>query len=64
MTPLTFTVDESTSLSQAASLMAYQQVHRAVVVSEDGMVIGMVSAIDILRWLGQRDGYLSDREET
>jgi CBS domain-containing protein len=58
MTPVAFTVEVSTSVSQAAALMAYQQVHRVPVVSESGEVVGMLAALDILRWLGEEDGYL------
>lgn len=58
MTPVAFTVDEDTSISQAAALMAYQQVHRVPVVSAQGKVVGVLSSMDILRWLGQEDGYL------
>ncbi|MCB9556453.1 MAG: CBS domain-containing protein [Deltaproteobacteria bacterium] len=58
MTPVAFTVDTDTSLSQAAALMAYQAVHRVPVVDNEGRVVGILSALDILRWLGEEDGYL------
>jgi CBS domain-containing protein len=58
MTPLAFTLYEHSPLSQAAALMAYEGVHRVPVVSTDGRVIGVLSSLDVMRWLAQHDGYL------
>ena len=58
MTPLAFTVAENAPVSLAGALMAYEGVHHLPVVSNLGDVLGMVSAIDVLRWLAGRDGYL------
>jgi CBS domain-containing protein len=58
MTPLVFSVDEAATLSQASALMAFEGVHRLPVVSPDGHVVGILSALDVLRWLGRTDGYL------
>ncbi|HLU67570.1 MAG TPA: CBS domain-containing protein [Kofleriaceae bacterium] len=58
MMPLAFTLPEHASVSQAAALMAFEGVHRVPVVSEDGAVVGILSSLDILRWLARWDGYL------
>jgi CBS domain-containing protein len=58
MTPLAFTLHESTPLSQAAALMAYEGVHRVPVVSDDGRVVGVLSSLDVTRWLAEHHGYI------
>ena len=58
MTPLTFKLYEHAALSQAAALMAYEGVHRVPVVSEQGRVVGILSSLDVMRWLALNDGYL------
>lgn len=57
MTPFTLAMREHSSIARAAAMMAYEHVHRVVVVAPDGRVIGIVSTIDVLRWLARRDGY-------
>jgi len=58
MTPLTFKLREHAALSQAAALMAYEGVHRVPVVSDEGRVVGILSSIDVMRWLALDGGYL------
>lgn len=59
MMPLTFCLRYSERLSTAAALMAHEGVHRIVVVSETGgEVVGVLSALDVLRWTARRYGYL------
>ncbi len=58
MTPLTFTLPVGTPLARAAALMAFEGVHRLVVVDAAGKVVGVLSAIDILRWTARRAGYV------
>jgi CBS domain-containing protein len=57
MTPVTLAMPEHASIARASALMAYEGVHRVVVVDVSGAVIGLVSPIDVLRWLAQKDGY-------
>ena len=38
--------------------MAYEGVHRLPVVSDDGRVVGLVSSIDVLAWMGRHSGYV------
>lgn len=58
MMPIAFTLRENASIAQAAALMAYEGVHRIPVVSSSGDVVGLVSSLDVLRWVGQASGYL------
>ena len=51
---LTLRGDES--LAHAALLMARNGVHRVVVVCDEGKVIGILSSLDILRWLAEGEG--------
>jgi CBS domain-containing protein len=58
MMPVTFVLPENARVSRAAALMALEGVHRIPVVSQDGHVTGIVSALDVLRWLALSSGYL------
>jgi CBS domain-containing protein len=58
MMPIAFTLPESASLSHAAALMAYENIHRVPVVAADGTVVGIVSSIDVVRWVAEQDGYV------
>ncbi len=57
MMPLAFSLREDTPIARAAALLAFEGVHRAPVVSSRGKVVGIVSALDLLRWLAEQDGY-------
>jgi len=61
MMPMAFTLPEHASVAQAAALMAYEGVHRLPVLDTAGAVIGIVSALDIARWVARHDGYLTRR---
>lgn len=63
MRPIAFTVEETTPISQVAALMALEHVHRLPVVGPSGSMTGLASAIDVLRWLAEREGYLMPRRE-
>jgi CBS domain-containing protein len=52
MMPVVFTLPAEAPIGQAAALMAYEGVHRVVVVDQRGCVTGIVSSLDIARWLG------------
>ncbi|XXT25141.1 CBS domain-containing protein [Sorangium sp. So ce429] len=58
MTPVVLHLHESASIRQAASLMAYEGVHRLAVTSDDGKLVGILSSLDVLRWFGRSCGYL------
>jgi CBS domain-containing protein len=58
MKPVPFTLRETAPITQVAALMAYQGAQRLPVVSNEDVVVGIVSATDLLRWLARADGYL------
>jgi len=58
MQPISFSLPQNETLSRAAALMAFEGVHRILVLAPDGKVAGLVSSLDILRWLARRDGYV------
>jgi len=57
MTCAAFTVSERAPVAQAVMLMASKGVHRVPVVSDDGKVAGMITSIDVLRWLARQQGH-------
>jgi CBS domain-containing protein len=63
MTPIAFTMPTGAPISQAAALMAFESIHRLPIVDEDGVVVGIVSSIDVLRWIATREGYLLSRRD-
>jgi CBS domain-containing protein len=60
MTPMAVTVSETSSIAEASAMMALEGVHRLPVVNNalQGKVVGVVSALDVLRWYARRCGYL------
>ncbi len=57
MTPLSTVVFEETSLADAAALIAHRRIHPLPVLDEQGQVAGILSSIDVLRWLARNDGH-------
>jgi CBS domain-containing protein len=57
MMPIVITLEESAPIALAAALMAAEGVHRVPIVGTGGTVVGIVSALDVLRWLAHQDGY-------
>jgi CBS-domain-containing membrane protein len=62
MMTMVFTLPADAPIAKAAALMAYEGVHRIVVVDERRCVVGVLSALDIARWLGSSAGYSVGRE--
>jgi CheY-like chemotaxis protein/predicted transcriptional regulator len=58
MMPFVFTLAASASIARAAALMAYEGVGRVVVVEPDGQLAGIVSSVDVMRWLARAEGYV------
>ena len=52
------TLAEGASVSEAAALLAFEGLQRAAVVSRDGRVVGVVTPLDLIRWLVGQDGLL------
>ena len=63
MSHVVFALHGDADLSRAAALMAYERVHHVVVTTADGRALGIVSALDILRWLAQANGYVCPRAD-
>jgi len=51
MTPSVFSIREDARVCDAAREMAKRRVHRLPVVSRSGAVVGVVSALDVTRWM-------------
>ena len=64
MTPLALSMPADATVGRAAALMAFEGVHRVPVTDAGGCVVGLLSSLDVLRWLGRCAGYmLPDRSE-
>jgi CBS domain-containing protein len=57
MLPLSLTVTPATPVSKVAALMAWEGVHRLPVCGPAGEVIGIVSSLDIARWVATVAGH-------
>ena len=58
MVPVALTLEPHATVAQAAALMASEGVHHLLVANSAGKVIGIVSSLDIVRWLARNDGLL------
>jgi CheY-like chemotaxis protein len=63
MMPFVFALPAHASLARAAALMAVEGIHRVVVVDADGCFVGVVSSIDVMRWVARAAGYLARDED-
>ena len=52
MVPYVLAVDSQANLALATSLMAYEGVQRVLVLGADKQLVGMITTLDVLRWLG------------
>ena len=59
MTPVVFSLREDATIERAAALMAFEGVHRILVVSRDGIVVGIITPLDVARAMAARGGYPS-----
>jgi CBS-domain-containing membrane protein len=60
MMPLALSLDDRATVAQAAMMMVMEDLHHVMVVSQAKSLIGIVSAKDIVRWLVQNDGLVSE----
>ncbi len=51
MTPFLVTVEEETPIREVASRMAKFAIHRLIVVDADQQIRGIVTSLDVLRWV-------------
>lgn len=57
MMPAVYTLHPDSTIAEAAALMAYEGVHRLPIIDDEGRVIGLVSTLDITRWVAQSAGF-------
>lgn len=55
------TVPSSLPVARASAMMSFEGVHHLAVVDREGAASGVLSSLDVLRWLGQRAGMLIPR---
>ena len=59
MMPLAITLNLNATIAHAAAVMSLEDFHHVMVVGGDGTLRGIVSTMDICRWLARNDGFLS-----
>ena len=63
MMPLAFTLGEHATIADAATMMAVEDVHRIPVVRHDGVIVGIISSLDLARWIAQCVGTIPPRAQ-
>lgn len=58
MMPLALTLGTHASIAHAATMMAIEDIHHLPIVDDVTGVVGVVSSLDVVRWLAANDGYL------
>lgn len=61
MVPYLLAAQDTSPISLAAALMAYEGVHRLLVLDQHNAMVGIVSSLDVLRWLAQLSGFCMER---
>jgi CBS domain-containing protein len=59
MMPLAITLDEHATVAHVAAMMAVEDFHHVAIVSDAGALIGVVSTMDVVRWLATNDGIIA-----
>jgi CBS domain-containing protein len=62
MTALAVSLPADASMARAASVMAKEGIHRAVVHNQSGHVIGMLTSLDVVRWVAEHKQLVSPDE--
>lgn len=57
MMPLAITLNTHATIAHAAAMMALEDFHHLMVVGSDHALVGIVSTMDIVRWLARNDGF-------
>jgi len=57
MMPLAITLADHASVAHAAALMTTENIHHVAIVDGEGRLVGMVSSMDVVRWLARNDGF-------
>jgi CBS domain-containing protein len=55
MMPLAITLDEHATVAHVAAMMSVEGVHHVPIVAAGGALIGVVSTMDVMRWLTDND---------
>lgn len=55
MMPMALTLDERSTVGDAASMMTCEDMHHVLVVSASGTLVGVVSTKDIVTWLARSE---------
>jgi CBS domain-containing protein len=63
MLPLAFSLDERATVAQAAAMMAAEDLHHVPIVSARGRLVGLVSSLDVVRWLARNDGVVPSGDQ-
>ncbi|HEX7672458.1 MAG TPA: CBS domain-containing protein [Polyangiaceae bacterium] len=58
MMPMAFCLPANESIARAAALMAFEGMHRVPVANTRGQIVGLISSLDVLRWMAQEHGYV------
>lgn len=58
MMPIALTLQETSTVADAASMMTCEDLHHVLVVSATGSLVGVVSSKDIVTWLVRNDGLM------
>ena len=56
-TPLAITLNTHATVAHAAAMMAMEDFHHLMVVGNDHALVGVVSTMDVVRWLARNDGF-------
>ena len=57
MMPLAITLNTHATIAHAAAMMALEDFHHLMVVGPDHALVGVISTMDIVRWLARNDGF-------
>ncbi len=57
MMPLAITLNMHATVAHAAAMMAMEDFHHLMVVGNDHVLVGVVSTMDVVRWLARNDGF-------
>ena len=60
MMPLAITLNQHATIAHAAAVMSTEDFHHVMIVATDHTLLGVVSTMDIARWLARNDGFMSD----
>jgi CBS domain-containing protein len=55
MMPLALTLDDDSTLAEAAEMMTDEDTHHVLVTAPDGTLVGVVSAKDVVEWLAEHE---------